>query len=188
MMDPRIVRTRAAIIDASRALLKTTSVSDMTVASICAEAGVSRVAFYDRFGTLDAMFGAMMEQELDRVRDVAASLQPLNDRRDDDPPEDLIELFQIIEENPELYRAMLSEEGNLAFVHSMREALRTAVAATLHRLPAVSKWAIDVDLYLDYVAGAVLSVIVGWLRRSPMQPSAQMAEQMWRLIPRRFES
>lgn len=185
-MDPRVLRTRRAILESARELLMSTRVSDMTVASICAEAGVSRVAFYDRFGTLDAMFGVLMEEELDRVRDVAAALQPLDNRRVDDPPADLIELFRIVEENPELYRAMLGEGGNFAFVQSMRDALRTAVTATLHRLPDVSTWSINVDVYLDYVAGAALSVIIGWLRRTPMQSSTEMAEQMWRLVPRHF--
>ncbi|MGO1543801.1 MAG: TetR/AcrR family transcriptional regulator [Gulosibacter sp.] len=185
-MDPRIVRTRTAILDASIELLKTTRVADVTVASICAEAGVSRVAFYDRFGTLDAMFAALMEQELHRVRELAASMEPMTGHSNAEPPEDLVELIRIIEENGELYRAMLGESGNLAFAHHMRDAVRVAVSASLHRLPDVSTWSVDVDLYLDYVAGAVLSVILGWLDRAPQLTSAEITRQVWQLIPKHF--
>lgn len=186
-MDPRILRTRRAILCAATELLRTQKVSELTVASICAGAGVSRVAFYDRFGTLDAMFGALMEEELTQVRSLAASLQRLDGRGNDAPPEDLIELFRIVGENAELYRAMLDEGGNLAFVHQMREALRTAIRATLHRLPDTSTWSIDVEIYLDYAAGAVLSSIIGWLRRDPRPSNHEMAEQIWLLIPRQFD-
>lgn len=185
-MDPRIVRTRTAILDAAVELLKTTRVADITVASICAQAGVSRVAFYDRFGTLDGMFAALMEQELNRVRELAASMEPKAGRGDAEPPEDLVELIRIIEENAGLYRAMLGESGNLAFAHLMRDAVRIAVSASLHRLPDVSTWTVDVDLYLDYVAGAVLSVILGWLERAPQTTSDEIARQVWQLIPKHF--
>lgn len=183
--DPRITRTRAALIGAALELLEETDVADLTVATVCARAGVSRVAFYDRFGTVDALLIAAMEGELDRVREAAAAIE-LGARPDDDePPADLVEVFRVIGQRSSLYRAMLDETGSIAFHHRMREALRSAVAASMHRIPASAQWPIERETYYDFIAGATVSVVIGWLRRSPKPEGLEMARQLWWLIAHR---
>lgn len=184
-MDPRVTRTRNAILRAAEELLKSTAVTEFTVASVCAKAGVSRVAFYDRFGSLDAMFGVLMEEELTAVRHTAGAVQPVTTRTEHEPPDDLVELFETVGGNSELYRAMLDETGNLAFMHQMREALRQAIAATMHRIPESMDWPIDLDTYYDFIAGATLSVVIGWLRQEQPAAAEEMARQLWWLIARR---
>ncbi|MER7798369.1 TetR/AcrR family transcriptional regulator [Microbacterium sp. NPDC096154] len=181
-MDPRVARTRTALIDAALAALETTSVGELTVAALCARAGVSRVAFYDRFGTIDALLVDAMAVELDRVRQAAAAIDPGGKRRDDEPPEDLAEVFRIISQRSGLYRAMLEADGSMAFLHRMRDVLRSAVAASMHRLPGADAWPVERDAYYDYVAGAALSVVIGWLRRDPLPDAGDIARQFWWLL------
>lgn len=186
-VDPRITRTRTALIVAALGLLEDVDVADLTVASVSARAGVSRVAFYDRFGTMDALLIAAMEGELDRVREAAASLGMSGDPARSEPPADLVEVFRLIGQRSALYRAMLNETGSITFLHRMREVLRAAVAASMHRLPGSDEWPVDRETYYDFIAGATLSVVIGWLRRIPAVDGTEMARQLWWLISRRTE-
>ena len=187
-VDPRITRTRTALITAALGLVEDVDVADLTVAAVCARAGVSRVAFYDRFGTMDALLIAAMEGELDRVREAAAALGISVDPTGDEPPADLVEVFRVIGQRSALYRAMLHETGSIAFLHRMREVLRAAVAASMHRLPGSDEWPVDRGTYYDFIAGATLSVVIGWLRTNPAPDGTEMARQLWWLISRRVEA
>ncbi|GGF00145.1 TetR/AcrR family transcriptional regulator [Mycetocola zhadangensis] len=187
-VDPRVTRTRTALIAAALGLLEEMDVADLTVAAVSSRAGVSRVAFYDRFGTMDALLIAAMEGELDRVREAAAALQLGVKRGSDDPPDDLVEVFRVIAQRAALYRAMLQDTGSMAFLHRMREVLRSAVAASMHRLPGSGEWPVDRETYYDFVAGATLSVVIGWLSRSPAPDGTEMAKQLWWLIEHRAEA
>lgn len=187
-VDPRITRTRTALIAAALDLLEDVDVADLTVAAVSARAGVSRVAFYDRFGTMDALLISAMEGELDRVREAAAALGRSVDSAGDEPPADLVEVFRVIGQRSALYRAMLDETGSIAFLHRMREVLRAAVEASMHRLPGSDEWPVERETYYDFIAGATLSVVIGWLRRTPTPDGIEMARQLWWLISRRTEA
>lgn len=187
-MDPRVTKTRAALIDAVLELVASTEVADLTIAAVCTRAGVSRVAFYDRFGTMDALLVAAMEDELDRVRAVAAALSPTPGRGPHSPPDDLVEMFRIIAQHAELYRTMLGQSGSAGFLHRMREVLRTAVAATMHRIPAAAHWPVDHEIYYDFIAGATVSIVIGWLEREPRLEPDEVARQFWWLIAHRTDA
>ncbi|WP_345751350.1 TetR/AcrR family transcriptional regulator [Microbacterium rhizophilus] len=184
-MDPRVARTRAALVDAALETLESAPVADLTVAALCAKAGVSRVAFYDRFGSIDALLVAAMEAELDRVREAAAAIDPGGDRAEDEPPADLVEVFRIIGQHAGLYRAMLAETGSMAFLHRMRDALRVAVRASMHRLPGSAEWPVAHETYYDYIAGAVVSVVIGWLSADDRRRGDDIARELWWLIAHR---
>ncbi|NLT27319.1 MAG: hypothetical protein GXX90_11885, partial [Microbacteriaceae bacterium] len=98
---------------------------------------------------------------------------------------DLVEMLRIIGEHSKLYRSMLGETGSAGFLHRMREAIRSAVAASLHRLPGVDQWPIDHRYYFDYIAGAAVSVVLGWLEREPETHPDEIARQLWWLIAHR---
>jgi AcrR family transcriptional regulator len=184
-MDPRVARTRAALIEAALEAVESTPVADLSVAALCTRAGVSRVAFYDRFGSIDALLVAAMETELDRVRAAAAAIDPGGERADDQPPADLVEVFRIIGQHAGLYRAMLAENGSMAFLHRMRDALCAAVRASMHRLPGSGEWPVSHETYFHYVAGAVVSVVIGWLAEEKRRDSDEIARQLWWLIAHR---
>lgn len=182
MVDPRITRTRNALIGAVIRELETTDLADLTVAGVSKAAGVSRVAFYDRFGTMDALLVAAMEEELDQVRVAAAALEPDPARTEREPPSDLVDVFRIISARANLFRALVDERGNAAFIHRVRLVLRSAVEASMHRHPRSQDWPVGPEVYYDFMAGATLSVVIGWLQRTPLEPVEQIAGELWWLI------
>ena len=60
--DPRALRTRKALIDATMRLLNDYEVADLNVSQIVKEAGVSRQVFYQHFEDRDALVLATAAQ------------------------------------------------------------------------------------------------------------------------------
>ena len=58
----RQTRTRAAILEATEAVLATTSIDSVSVAEIARRAGVSRASVFGHFGTKDGLVAAAVEQ------------------------------------------------------------------------------------------------------------------------------
>lgn len=56
MTDPRLARTRAAILDAAAAAMEAGPLEEITISSLVERAGVSRPSLYQHFGDLPTVF------------------------------------------------------------------------------------------------------------------------------------
>lgn len=184
-MDPRVRRSRQALIDALLALAQEMPLSEVTVSAVAARAGVSRVTFYERFPTLDDLLVAAMQASISEVRRAAASIEAPGGREQDEPPEDLVRVFTVMAEHAPLYRATLSESGSMRFFRRLRDSLGEAVVESLRRVPGGGQdWVARPETYVDFVTGAALSVAMGWMDSSEQQPPEQIAREFWLLLTR----
>lgn len=69
-IDKRILRSRAAIMNAFESLLMRMPLADITVSAIAREAGIDRKTFYQHFGTVDGLLDAIAEDAVDRILNV----------------------------------------------------------------------------------------------------------------------
>ena len=56
MSDPRLARTRAAILEAATASMEAGPLEEVTISGLVERAGVSRPSFYQHFGDLPTVF------------------------------------------------------------------------------------------------------------------------------------
>ncbi|MFZ1992822.1 MAG: TetR/AcrR family transcriptional regulator [Solirubrobacteraceae bacterium] len=77
-------RTSGAVLEATARLLKTTALSDLSVAQILAAADVGRTSFYEHFSSKDDVVVKLMESLSDEV---AAELAPMFERGERSPDE-----------------------------------------------------------------------------------------------------
>lgn len=181
--DPRAVRTRAAVIEAVLRLARSRPVADITLSDVAADAGVSRGAVYQRFGSLDVLFAEAMHSAVDRVRQSAALLAGPTTSPTGRAPQDVREVFAVFGENRALFAALLGPGGRLACLEAAQEALREAVRESLRRLPGdVEDWPVPAETYVEYVAGAVLAVAVGWVLDARDRTADEAAEEAWALL------
>lgn len=69
-VDKRIIRSRAAIMQAFEKLLLEKPISDITVSAIAREAGIDRKTFYVHFGTVDGLLDAIAEDAVNSIVDM----------------------------------------------------------------------------------------------------------------------
>lgn len=187
-VDPRILRSRATIIAAVLDLVDEVPLAELTLVAVAARAGVSRVTVYERFGSLDELLVAAMETSVAQVTSTAAAIEVAGDVAEDRPPADLVAVFRVLGEHAGLYRAMLGDDGSIRFQRRLHEALSTAVRESLRRLPdGVEGWRVRSGTYVDFVAGAVLSVAMGWLQESGGRDADAIALECWLLLRLRPE-
>jgi TetR/AcrR family transcriptional regulator, mexJK operon transcriptional repressor len=121
---PRAERKRQAIVGAARALFLRDGFG-VGMDAIAAEAGVSKVTVYNHFGSKEALFTAVIAGALD---------EPVGDHS-------AVALARLVEAG-DLRTAFL--ETARAWIHAVRDdsevaALRTLVAAELHRFPELAR-------------------------------------------------
>lgn len=153
--DTRVARSHDQIVDALRTLLESTDPSEISISSLCAEAGVSRPTFYQYFASLDEVAVAGLERRFIELR------VGLPDGLD----------------GPEVARVLLTrfltdlDDGRSAWRRTIGSG--TALAGARD---AVESWfserlterAPDADpVVLRYAAAGFLGVVRAWLRQDP---------------------
>ncbi|TDH46936.1 TetR/AcrR family transcriptional regulator [Mycobacterium eburneum] len=106
-MDARIVRTRAALLEASVTLVDERNPDEISMADIAARAGVSRQAIYDHFSDRDHV---LAEAAINRLRQVISEAEdgPTQLPADGSPPATLTALMIHLTANRAFYQRLLS--------------------------------------------------------------------------------
>ena len=74
--------TRQAIVEATERLLDTTTLSELNVAAILTESGISRATFYAYFTSKYGPVAALLEQTMDAIYDSVSAFTARHDDRD----------------------------------------------------------------------------------------------------------
>ena len=153
----------------------------ITVKEICERAGVNRSTFYlhytDIYDLLEQTENDLMEQFLTIIDKNHANLtlQEFSDK--------LEQFFAILSENQPLCRALMSPNGDIAFVRKLEKLIAEDGVKTL-RLVSDEK---DLDAQdLNYVTSFFLSGCVGmidlWLQGGCQQSAQHMADLSMKLL------
>ncbi len=144
--DPRILRSRAQLVDALGTLLHSRDARDVSVSALCAEAGVSRPTFYQHFTSVDDVAVAGIER---RFADLRARLVDGPDA----PYRLLVAFLSELDRERETWRRTIGS-GNAS-----RDAVETWFAQRLaERAPDAGPVAVR------YAAGGFLAAVGAWLR------------------------
>ncbi len=164
-IDPRIERTREALRGALMALIEEKGFDAISVQDIAERAGVNRATFYLHYRDKQDLLIRTSEAVFDRL---VAEAGPI-DRENlafQKPPQQVVILFQHLAKHQDFYRVMLGRSGVPAFVARMREYLATFTQQRitgLHSLYPAAAPILDDRFISEYVAGALLSIIIWWL-------------------------
>lgn len=160
------------------ALILEKSYESITVTEITVRADVARATFYLHFDGKDALllssFDSLVEDVVEEVKHI--SKQDLLGG----VPHPALVVFEHVQRNPDLFRVILSGQGGGLMLQRLRHyAARTAHQAldTLGVVPRVPP-----NVIADFVAGAMFSVMTGWLEDDMRTPPAEMARLFYDLV------
>lgn len=161
-VDKRIVRSRAAIMQAFEKLLLEKPLADITVSAIAREAGIDRKTFYVHFGTVDGLLDAIAEDAVNQIVD-AVDEKIGSVIRDLTSAQDAVNAFfsavnEAVCNNLVLNRRLMENIPLDEFMTRVRKPLEQR----LRERQYVSISLVD-DLY-DYYVSYILSGIIGIYR------------------------
>ena len=175
--DRRTRRSQKLLFDALMELILEKDYESITVSEISARADVARATFYLHFDDKDALLlsslDALVENIVEEVKQF--SKQDLLSGT----PHPALAVFEYVQRNPSLFRVTLNGQGGSLMLQRLRHyAAQTAHQAieTLEVTPTIPP-----AFIADFIAGAMLSVLTGWLEAGMKTPPSEMAGMFYSL-------
>lgn len=178
--DPRVERTRSAIVSAAEALIAEGHAAP-AVAEIVRRSGVSRASFYSHFassrdvvvGVVAASFAAirMRYEEARALRADAAKSQRDAHR----------ELAQFATSHADMLRT-LSAVGGIDLHDEIAHLMADEILASHERFPVIPH-TLDARAAARYVAHGSTGLILDWVRGVVVLSESELTDQLYALIP-----
>ena len=178
-------KTRAVLIETTTKLLLEKGVDALTVHDITKEADVARGTFYVYFESKEAVIWSLLE----------AILKPIDQELLENPALDDASrikkwqyIFQEISTHQEILEALLGEKGHISVYRRMESYIAELMERDFKAGYLVTKDGLENDFVAKYLAGALMSVIVGWLEHPKNSNIEQVAQQFFTMARRQFKA
>lgn len=178
--DPRALRTRQALLDATLDLVREQRAETISVAQIIDRAGTSRQAFYEHFDDRDdAIVAAVRESTGKRLMELTRDLAP-----EWSSSEALLPLLALLDEERVLYQNLHGGPVQARAMDTGREALEPVARSLAQELCGTGDSSL-VDDVTVFLVGGFLDSIVHWIRLGLTPEQArERAEDLWDLLVR----
>jgi AcrR family transcriptional regulator len=178
-IDRRVARTRTVIQDAFVSLVLERGYDPITIKDICDAANVARATFYSHYRSKDdlkrAGLGHLRNSLLTRRRDAAGNGSLSFS----------LAVFEHARDHLHLYRALAGSRGGAIALETIREIVvervRADLTASRYPLSGDSGDTVASDLVVQFVAGAFMALLTGWLDTGAKAPPARMDDAFRRL-------
>jgi len=174
-MDPRFKRTQAALRHALFTQLKTTAITEVTVAALCRTAGINRRTFYLHYDNVWELFVEYEEELSQRLKSTL--------RATDGTPVNLVATFnQFFLGNLAGFTYICRYRRQDRLLQDMGTMLTGALLAARRHEPTVTQM-----ISAQYIASGVINVYVEWLNATNSIPFSQLTVIVQGLIAHDFE-
>ena len=175
--DLRVRRTHKLLWEALMTELSERAFEEITVKEICERAMVHRTTFYKHYEDKYALLEQGMRQMYDAL--VAEVTVPPSAFSVDHPPPYFIHLFLHVAEHQHFYKLMLCGEGIGRFQKLVKDYLVEQGEAKMRELtPPNQQLAVPPAMYVQYLAGAVISTLAWWLEHDMPHSPQHMAQYL----------
>lgn len=177
-------KTQALLIQATRELLLAKSFDTLTIQDITEHADVARGTFYVYFDSKEAAVWSLLEDILSPIDQHLLENPALDDAS---RIKKWQYIFQEIETHQEVLLALLGEKGHISVLRKMEAYIYELMLRDLKAGYLKAKDNINIKFVAAYLAGALLSVIVGWLEQPNKATINQIAQQFFVMARHQFE-
>ena len=167
-MDKRTLRTRQALKNALLELMVEIGYEKTTVQRILERAGVGRATFYVHYRSKEDL----LRRSLDGLgKDLTEECKPARlgrvqgGHRGSVPLAFTLAFFRHVDSHRRLYRAVVGHESGLIVERQMRRLLAELVKPEVVFKDARRRNSVEAEMAVQYVVGALMSVVIWWLDR-----------------------
>lgn len=175
--DPRPARTRAAILDAIERL--GARGSELTVATIVAEARLSRSSFYSQFKDLADVAVQLMGELYDEIEVRDAELRTREGPGAATRARTEMLVLEL-QRRSHLYAAVL---GTAVSAEGLREIFALIVKGNLEAVRRIAPAGVEPEQATLYIAAGTLAVLVDWLMAGASTPVDAVLAELFSLFP-----
>ncbi len=183
-VDRRVLRSRKQLSAALLELMGEVSFEDITIKDITDRADMNRATFYLHYGTKEELLYQSLESRFDQLAqriEEDISSNPDKPVWIDDCYDQLV--FEHVAEHADLYKVILDSNGFGGIIHQIID----YIAAVAHRNTVAfygpqADGEIPHEISSRFVAGAMFSLIVWWIRNDMPYSAQEMASMCHRLI------
>ena len=179
--DRRVRRTKKLLTQALTELLQKKQVNEITVKELTDLADMNRGTFYMYYKDIFDMLEKIEDELFQKLDGIAQSHEHGDPTQQVKPI--LLDLFRFIEENQEMFRVLLSPNGDMNFLHRLYEAIRER-SLEIWKDQMSSLGEKEFDYRYSFVIFGCAGMIRAWVNRNCQETDMQMAELADRMIRR----
>ena len=179
--DRRVRRTKKLLTQALTELLQKKQINEITVKELTDLADMNRGTFYMYYRDIFDMLEKIEDELFQKLDGIAQSHEHGDPTQQVKPI--LLDLFRFIEENQEMFRVLLSPNGDMNFLHRLYEAIRER-SLEIWKDQMGSLGEEEFDYRYSFVIFGCAGMIRAWVNRNCQETDMQMAELADRMIRR----
>lgn len=157
MTDVRIYKTKAKLKSSVLDLLKTKSISNITVTELCKAAKINRNTFYAYYDSPDMLL-TQIQNTLYQELLVALNREDLNNI---DIGSFLYSILSVIHDNKDICAVLFGEYGDIDFIESAIAIPKSTAMRVWREKQNISEF--EANLRYSYFSGGAISVIRDWV-------------------------
>ena len=177
--DRRIRRTKRAIIEALAALLQEKPLSNISVREISDVADINRGTFYLHYRDVYDMVEQLQNEIVEKFNEIVENYEP-NKHTDKLFPM-LVELFNLLADNAELAKVLISKNGDAAFVEKLKNILREKCFINAQKVLGIENDE-EFNYFYHYIISGCIGTCSAWLDEGMKETPVEMAAFIERLI------
>ncbi|MBK1783664.1 TetR-like C-terminal domain-containing protein [Prauserella cavernicola] len=175
-LDRRSRRSRAALESALLELIAERDLTQLAVSDVTGRADVHRSTFYEHYTDVHDLAASACTSMFDELLSATSRLST-GDGTADSARDSLTTVFAHVAEHRRLYRSLLGPDGSARVLNHLLE--RTADSVRHGMAESGAKSTSDSSPVSAFLAGALLGVIIDWLRRDCGQDPERLSEAVW---------
>ncbi|TLS49101.1 TetR/AcrR family transcriptional regulator [Paenibacillus antri] len=181
-LDPRIVRSKAALRDALLHLMSQRSFASISITDIVKQAKYNRGTFYANYANKEALLDDVISELLkDLVQAFRAPYEHASSFHISELHANSVKIFEHVHKNAHLYSLLTRSDALPVLREKMFASLKDLVRHEfVHEDPDI-----DPELSAIYSNHALIGLLFHWIESGYVHPASYMQEQLMKIVTRR---
>lgn len=176
-VDRRVRKTRKQLREGLARLLETKSIRDIKVKELVEEVDINRSTFYLHYSDIYDMLEKIEEELFQEIQD-AMQAHPIS--ADVHSLDFIRQMFQIMEDNRAICKALCGPNGDIAFVSRMEDVVGSEAVQVIEPLFKIEKKQLRYSY--AYCLNGCVGLIKMWLLNDGRETPEQMADILYHMV------
>ena len=169
--------TQAALKDSLIELMRSKSISQITIKELCEKADINRTTFYAHYTDQNMLLKSIEDETLDWVKEVIAGFSGKTKKKD--VMQNIEQIFEYIIDNKNHIQVLMSEQGDIAFQRNLLSVIYEQCGIWLTN--DINEDYMKTELYFVFIVNGSIGVIQHWLKTGFAETANEMSEIIYNM-------